>query len=220
MIAAAMRANPELRVVVVVPRCPTTTARSTRVPSLLGRQDAMRIIAAAGGERFAVYDLENHEGTPVYVHAKVVVVDDVWAMVGSDNLNRRSWSHDSELSIAVLDESATHVNRSTRPGSATARGCSPGTCGSAWPASISTGPTTTSTTSSTRVRLRGLRPSGGGAGDLVRHRSVGGPGHRAGCARTALRRVGRLQRTWAVPMYRLVYDPDGRPWRDRLRRRL
>ena len=43
-------------------------------------------------------------GTPVYVHAKVVVIDDVWAMIGSDNLNRRSWTHDSELSIAVLDD--------------------------------------------------------------------------------------------------------------------
>ncbi len=37
------------------------------------------------------------------MHAKVVVVDDVWAMIGSDNLNRRFWSHDSELSIGVLD---------------------------------------------------------------------------------------------------------------------
>ncbi len=32
-----------------------------------------------------------------------MIVDDVWAMVGSDNLNRRSWSYDSELSIGVLD---------------------------------------------------------------------------------------------------------------------
>jgi len=31
------------------------------------------------------------------------VIDDVWAVVGSDNLNRRSWTHDSELSIGVLD---------------------------------------------------------------------------------------------------------------------
>ena len=43
-------------------------------------------------------------GTPVYVHAKVCVVDDVWASVGSDNINRRSWTHDSELSCAILDE--------------------------------------------------------------------------------------------------------------------
>ena len=42
--------------------------------------------------------------TPVYVHAKVCVVDDVWATVGSDNLNRRSWTHDSELTAAILDQ--------------------------------------------------------------------------------------------------------------------
>ncbi len=37
------------------------------------------------------------------MHAKVCVVDDVWCSVGSDNFNRRSWTHDSELSCAVLD---------------------------------------------------------------------------------------------------------------------
>ena len=57
----------------------------------------------AGGDRFGIYDIENHAGTPIYVHAKTIVIDDVWAAVGSDNLNRRSWTHDSELSIAVLD---------------------------------------------------------------------------------------------------------------------
>ena len=42
-------------------------------------------------------------GLPIYVHAKVCVVDDIWLEIGSDNLNRRSWTHDSELSCAVLD---------------------------------------------------------------------------------------------------------------------
>jgi len=32
-------------------------------------------------------------------------------------------------------------------------------------------------------------------------------------------RMGLLTRAWAVPVYRLVYDPDGRPLRYRLRRR-
>jgi phosphatidylserine/phosphatidylglycerophosphate/cardiolipin synthase-like enzyme len=52
----------------------------------------------------AVYDLENEQGTPIYVHAKAVVIDDVWAMVGSANLNRRSWTHDSEVACAVVDQ--------------------------------------------------------------------------------------------------------------------
>ena len=30
-------------------------------------------------------------------------------------------------------------------------------------------------------------------------------------------RMGLLTRAWAVPAYRLVYDPDGRSVRDRLR---
>jgi len=38
------------------------------------------------------------------VHAKVCVVDDVWAAVGSDNFNRRSWTHDSEITCAVIDD--------------------------------------------------------------------------------------------------------------------
>jgi phosphatidylserine/phosphatidylglycerophosphate/cardiolipin synthase-like enzyme len=52
----------------------------------------------------AIYDLEREDDTPVYVHSKTCVVDDIWVAVGSDNLNRRSWTHDSEISCAVIDE--------------------------------------------------------------------------------------------------------------------
>jgi phosphatidylserine/phosphatidylglycerophosphate/cardiolipin synthase-like enzyme len=58
----------------------------------------------AGGDRVAVYDLENAAGTPIYVHAKVCVIDDLLLVVGSDNLNRRSWTHDSEISCSIIDE--------------------------------------------------------------------------------------------------------------------
>jgi phosphatidylserine/phosphatidylglycerophosphate/cardiolipin synthase-like enzyme len=64
----------------------------------------MKIIKAAGGERVGVYDIENERQTPIYVHAKVCVIDDVWAEVGSDNVNIRSWTHDSELSCSILDD--------------------------------------------------------------------------------------------------------------------
>jgi phosphatidylserine/phosphatidylglycerophosphate/cardiolipin synthase-like enzyme len=40
---------------------------------------------------------------PIYVHAKVGVVDDRWATIGSANLNSRGLSHDAELNVAALD---------------------------------------------------------------------------------------------------------------------
>src|SRR6266851_4945849 len=67
------------------------------------RPAALSLIHAAAPGRVAVYGAENHAGTPVYVHAKVCVIDDEWASVGSDNFNRRSWTHDSELSAVVWD---------------------------------------------------------------------------------------------------------------------
>ena len=61
------------------------------------------MLTEAAPDRVAVYGVENHAGTPVYVHAKVCVMDDWWATIGSDNFNRRSWTHDSELSAVVVD---------------------------------------------------------------------------------------------------------------------
>ena len=58
----------------------------------------------AGGDRVAIYDLERDDGTAIDVHSKSCIVDDVWASVGSDNLNTRSWSHDSAISCAIIDE--------------------------------------------------------------------------------------------------------------------
>jgi phosphatidylserine/phosphatidylglycerophosphate/cardiolipin synthase-like enzyme len=102
--ADALAAEPALRLIVVIPRFPDQDGRFSLPPNLIGRARALRTVAEAAPGRVAMYGLENHEGTPVYVHAKVCVVDDVWASVGSDNVNRRSWTHDSELSCAVLDE--------------------------------------------------------------------------------------------------------------------
>jgi phosphatidylserine/phosphatidylglycerophosphate/cardiolipin synthase-like enzyme len=103
-LADALRAQPDLRVVVVVPRHPDRDGRVAGPAARIGRERATRIVERAGRGRVLICDLENVEGTPIYVHAKVCIIDDVWMMVGSDNMNRRSWTHDSELSCAVLDE--------------------------------------------------------------------------------------------------------------------
>jgi phosphatidylserine/phosphatidylglycerophosphate/cardiolipin synthase-like enzyme len=45
------------------------------------------------------------------VHAKACVIDDTWSTIGSDNFNRRSWTHDSELSAVVIDRDASYARR-------------------------------------------------------------------------------------------------------------
>ncbi|MFI9741925.1 phospholipase D family protein [Streptomyces sp. NPDC052494] len=103
--ARALSAHRELRLIAVIPSVPEQDGRLTLPMNLIGRITALDALRRAGGDRVAVYGLENPAGTPVYVHAKACVIDDVWASVGSDNINLRSWTHDSELSCVVLDRS-------------------------------------------------------------------------------------------------------------------
>jgi phosphatidylserine/phosphatidylglycerophosphate/cardiolipin synthase-like enzyme len=102
-LARALRREPHLHLVMVIPRHPDPDGAIAGAASNVGRERVLDELLAAGGDRVAVYDLENTEGTPIYVHAKVCVIDDIWMAVGSDNLNRRSWTHDSELSCAIVD---------------------------------------------------------------------------------------------------------------------
>ncbi|MEO8954325.1 MAG: phospholipase D family protein [Ktedonobacteraceae bacterium] len=60
--------------------------------------------------RLAVFCLATsetrQEGThyrPIYVHAKVAVIDDLWCTVGSGNLNNRGMRDDVEMNVATLD---------------------------------------------------------------------------------------------------------------------
>jgi phosphatidylserine/phosphatidylglycerophosphate/cardiolipin synthase-like enzyme len=48
---------------------------------------------------------------PVHVHAKLMIVDDVWATTGSCNLHRYSLYGNSELNIAFADTVAVHALR-------------------------------------------------------------------------------------------------------------
>lgn len=165
----------------------------------------------SGGNRVTVYGIENPAGTPVYVHAKACIIDDVWASVGSDNFNRRSWTHDSELSCAVLDETLDPREPRTPGG--------PGQHARAYARDLRL----------TLAREHLDRPAGDDA-DLCDPRSAFAAFARSAAALDAWhaegqpgqRPPGRLRtyqtpslswwtRTWATPLYRCFYDPDGRP---------
>jgi phospholipase D1/2 len=53
-----------------------------------------------GRDRFRIYHPVNAGGDPIYVHAKVLVVDDRLVRIGSSNVNNRSMGFDTECDVA------------------------------------------------------------------------------------------------------------------------
>ncbi|HEV3187231.1 MAG TPA: phospholipase D family protein [Acidimicrobiales bacterium] len=218
LLATALRRQPSLQVIAVVPRFPDKDSKLSGPPSRLAQARAIDIVKRAGGDRVGFYSVENDDGTPIYVHAKVCVIDDVWATVGSDNLNRRSWTHDSELSCAVID-SELDDRLPLDPG-----GLGDGSRKFArelrltlWAEHLGRSPDD--------PRLFNVE----NASALWRETADTLAG-RSSSSETARRPMSRIQRhviepvpstskRWADVAYRLIFDPDGRPVAYRLRRR-
>ncbi len=217
VLADALRRHSDLRLIAVVPRYPDKDGGLSGPPSRIAQQRAMARVRAAGGDRVAIYDLENEAGDPIYVHAKVCVIDDVWATVGSDNLNRRSWTHDSELACAVIDSTLDQ-----RP--------------PIDPAGLGDG----SRRFARELRLSlwaehlGRSPDDPDLLDLGRGYQAWSDSAAAldrwNNEKTGQRPLGRARlhevvpvhassRWWADVVYRLLFDPDGRPFRLRRARR-
>lgn len=177
----ALRREPALHVIAVVPRFPEKDTAMSGTPMRLGQRRARDLLQGAGAPRVAMYDLQNAAGTPVYVHAKVCIVDDEWMTCGSDNLNRRSWTHDSEVTCAVVDPDG-RLPREFRT--------------TLWAEHLGL--------PQDDPRLLDLDHAAAlwaaraeAAGARIRPHVV-----------TPVRRAVRL---WADPAYRILFDPDGRP---------
>ncbi len=152
-----------------------------------------------------VFDLEHEDGRPIYIHAKVCIVDDEWFTIGSDNFNRRSWTADSELTCAVVDRSDGDgsLARDLRL--------------QLWAEHLATTPDDPRLLGSGAELLALWRASARALDDW---HEDGRPVHRPrGRVRAHTPEpVSALQRLWARPAARLAVDPDGRPRRLRGRR--
>ena len=73
-----------------------------------GRARMIELVRAAarrgGPNRFRIYHPANSDGDPIYVHAKVLVVDDRLVRIGSSNVNNRSMDFDSECDVSFEPE--------------------------------------------------------------------------------------------------------------------
>ena len=92
--------TPGFRVVVLLPAKANNGQDDTR--------GQLGVLAAAdeGAGRFLGATIRSRSGTrtdPLYVHAKVAVVDDRWLTVGSANLNAHSLLNDTEMNVVTDD---------------------------------------------------------------------------------------------------------------------
>jgi phosphatidylserine/phosphatidylglycerophosphate/cardiolipin synthase-like enzyme len=102
ILAEKLRRPPaeDFRVVVLLPMKPNNGADTTR------GQLGVLVDADGGAGRFLAATLCARTGAltgPLYVHAKVGIVDDAWLTVGSANLNEHSFFNDTEMNVVSCD---------------------------------------------------------------------------------------------------------------------
>ena len=217
-IADVLRRQSDLRVILVLPLHPDQDGKVSMPPNLVGRMVALRAILAAAPGRVGAYGIENSQGTPIYVHAKVCIIDDVWVTTGSDNFNRRSWTHDSEVAAAVWDHTLADAHVEQRLGVDEPR---------AYPRGlrIALAREHLGEPDADEVNLADPEATFVAFADSAERLERWATGDRttprpAGQLRPLPRAdLSRRTRAWATPLYRTIYDPDGRRpidrWLDR-----
>jgi phosphatidylserine/phosphatidylglycerophosphate/cardiolipin synthase-like enzyme len=110
ILSAKLREPPseDFRVVVLLPAKPNNGADTTR------GQLGVLVDADSGRGRFLAATISARSGqlsAPLYVHAKIGIVDDTWLTVGSANLNEHSFFNDTEMNIVTC---SAPIARETR----------------------------------------------------------------------------------------------------------
>jgi phosphatidylserine/phosphatidylglycerophosphate/cardiolipin synthase-like enzyme len=98
----------DFRVVVLLPAKPNNGADTTR------GQLAVLARADNGAARFLAATLAARSGSltaPLYIHAKIGIVDDAWLTVGSANLNEHSFFNDTEMNVVTCDPALARDTR-------------------------------------------------------------------------------------------------------------
>ena len=90
--------QPDFRLVLLLPAKPTTGGDDTR--GVLGHlidADEDHLLAAT------LYAKWGQLSDPVYIHAKIAIIDDAWLTLGSANLNEHSLFNDTEVNVVTHD---------------------------------------------------------------------------------------------------------------------
>ncbi|HET7129118.1 MAG TPA: phospholipase D family protein [Gaiellaceae bacterium] len=91
--------NPDFRLLFVLPSSPKSGKDETRgvLAELIDADEDSRMLACA------LYARSGSRADPIYVHAKIAIIDDRWLTIGSANLNEHSLFNDTEMNVVAHD---------------------------------------------------------------------------------------------------------------------
>ena len=100
--------TPDFRLVLVLPAHPKSGNDDTRgvLAELIEEDDDNERLVAC-----ALYARSGRRTDPIYVHAKVAIVDDRWLTLGSANLNEHSLFNDTEMNVVAHDRGLARRTR-------------------------------------------------------------------------------------------------------------
>jgi phosphatidylserine/phosphatidylglycerophosphate/cardiolipin synthase-like enzyme len=113
-IANALRAkladppDPDFRILLLLPAKPNSGADDTRgvlAELIEADHDAGRLLACT------LYARAGRVTDPIYIHAKIGIIDDAWLTLGSANLNEHSLFNDTEMNVVVRDHDLAACTR-------------------------------------------------------------------------------------------------------------
>ena len=105
-LAARLTESNGPEIVIVLPRRGNNRLEQQAMDS--ARHRLLQVLWAADEHhRLGVYWPATDGGTPIYVHSKVLVIDDRLLRVGSSNFNNRSMGFDSEGDVAIETDSTS-----------------------------------------------------------------------------------------------------------------
>ena len=100
--------RPDFRMLFVLPANPKSGNDDTRgvlADLIEADDDAGRVLACA------LYARSGPRADPIYVHAKIAIVDDRWLTLGSANLNEHSLFNDTEMNVVAHDHALARGTR-------------------------------------------------------------------------------------------------------------
>jgi phosphatidylserine/phosphatidylglycerophosphate/cardiolipin synthase-like enzyme len=116
----ALKKNPELQVIIVTP------VKTDLPTGLVGELfdwsqdhiiDHLQVIHRTAPDRVGIYGLVNQDKNKsdqirsIYVHSKMIIVDDEYIVTGSTNLDNVSFHYSSELSVSIFNKALARETR-------------------------------------------------------------------------------------------------------------